>query len=80
MEIRYSRQAIKFIKKLNEPIKSRIKVGIKKLPTGDIKPLKGSNNLYRLRIGDYRIIFCKVGNIIQIDKIQKRNDVYKRGI
>ncbi len=37
MNIIYSKQAMKSIKLLNEPNKSRIKVVIKKLPNGDIK-------------------------------------------
>jgi len=50
------------------------------LPLGDIKPLHGSSDDYRLRVGDYRIIFSK-GNkylLIKIIEIAPRGEVYKR--
>ena len=34
---------------------------------------------YRLRVGDYRIIFDKNGTVISIYKIDNRGEVYKRG-
>ncbi len=80
MEVRLSKQALKFLEKINEPDKSRLVGGIKNLPNGDIKPLKGYNDLYRLRIGKYRVIFEEQNNIYQIHKINKRNDIYKRGV
>ncbi len=80
MEVRLSKQALKFLNKTNEPDKSRLIVGIKNLPNGDIKPLKGNNDLYRLRIGKYRVIFKEYDNIYEIQKVNKRNDIYKRGI
>ncbi len=81
MNIRLSKQAEKFLKNTNEPIKGRIIKGIKNIPNGDIKPLKGVENKYRLRIGDYRVVYTKNSNeIYEIYKIQKRNDIYKRGV
>lgn len=52
--------AEKFIVKLPKPEKERVLKAIYQLPEGnDIRELKGKNNkgLYRLRIGDYRIIY-----------------------
>lgn len=50
------------------------------LPDGtDIQKLQGYN-LYRLRVGDYRVIYS-VDNgirIITIENIDNRGDVYKR--
>ncbi len=80
MKFIYSNNAKKAIKKLNEPIKSRIRTAIENLPGGDVKTLKGNKSLNRLRVGKYRIIFKKVDDVIEIDKIQKRNDIYKTGV
>lgn len=52
--------AEKFIVKLPKPEKERVLKAIYELPEGnDIKQLKGkkSKGLYRLRVGDYRIIY-----------------------
>lgn len=50
--------AKKFIDKLPKNEKQRIVKAIEKLPEGeDIKKLKGHNNIYRLRVGDYRILY-----------------------
>lgn len=53
--------AEKFIVKLPKPEKERVLRAIYKLPQeGDIKQLKGkrSKGLFRLRVGDYRIIYA----------------------
>ena len=50
--------AKKFIDKLPKNEKIRIIKAIEKLPDGvDIKKLKGHDNVYRLRIVDYRILY-----------------------
>lgn len=76
MEIYYSKQATKFLKKQDTVTRDRIKKSIHSLPSGDIKKLKGSD-YYRLRVGDYRVIFDKNGNVIFVVKIDNRGQVYK---
>ena len=52
--------AEKFIVKLPRPDKERVLKAISRLPEqGDIKQLKGqkSRGMFRLRVGDYRIIY-----------------------
>ncbi len=68
MEVRYSKQAIKFLKKQDIVTRKRIVNAISLLPAGDAKSLQGRSG-YRLRIGDFRIIFDKQGNILYIEKI-----------
>lgn len=52
------KKAKKFIDKLPKSERLRIAKAIEMLPNGeDIKKLKGSENLLRLRVGDYRIIY-----------------------
>jgi len=48
------------------------------LPHG-YKKLKGSNNEYRIRVGNYRIVYTINNNIliITVIKISHRKDVYK---
>ena len=46
--------------------------------SGDVKRLKG-DSLYRMRVGDYRIIYLidDVNKIVSIIKVGHRRDVYK---
>jgi len=77
MDIQYSKQALKFLKKQDVPTRKRIVNAIEDLPSGDVKKLQGKDG-YRLRVGDYRIVFNKAGNIIAIQKIDNRGEVYRR--
>lgn len=78
MDIRYSKQAYKFLKKIHKPKADQIIYAINKLPDnkGDIKKMKGMENLYRLRVNDYRVLFSPEYDIIKIEKIGPRGDVY----
>lgn len=57
-------------------ISERITTAISSLPRGDVKKLQGTAG-FRLRIGDYRVIFDVDGNIIYINKIDNRGQIYK---
>ena len=78
LEIRYSKQAAKFLKKQTKETQTRIINAVNNIPYGDIKKLTGTN-FYRLRIGDYRVIFDNLGNIIEVLKINNRGEIYKGG-
>jgi mRNA interferase RelE/StbE len=77
--------AQKVLKKLELKTKTRIAEKIHRLghnpddPGLDIKPLKGPEKLFRLRIGDWRVIYARddIVRIISIEKIGSRGDVYK---
>lgn len=75
--IQYSKQAIKFLKKQDYNTRSRIVSAINNLPSGDVKKLQGTKG-YRLRVGDFRVLFDRDGNIIYIEKIENRGQIYKR--
>ncbi len=77
MEINYSKQAIKFLTKQDKPTRIRIVSAINDLPNGDVIKLQGHDG-YRLRVGDFRILFDYEGNILMIDKIDNRGQVYKK--
>lgn len=75
--------AEKFIMKLSRPEKERVLKAIYKLPNGtDIKQLKGkrSKGYYRLRIGDYRVIYT-INNgklLIHIIDVGNRGQIYNK--
>ncbi|MFA5259573.1 MAG: type II toxin-antitoxin system RelE/ParE family toxin [Candidatus Pacearchaeota archaeon] len=43
----------------------------------DIKRLKGRDD-FRLRVGDYRVLFLIEGEVIQILKVGHRKNIYER--
>lgn len=77
MEIIYTRQAAKAISKISNPLKKNIKEAIERLPAGDVKKLRGYKSAYRLRVGDYRILFT-LNVKIEITNILSRGSSYKR--
>lgn len=43
----------------------------------DMKKLKGYDNHYRIRVGDYRIIFFRELGTAKVYDVSHRHDVYK---
>ena len=80
-EVVLSNQASKFIKKADKTLAKRLiekLESIKKIPIGhDSKKIVG-RDLFRIRVGDYRILYCVKYDLkkILIDKIDKRSRVY----
>lgn len=78
MEIRYEKETVKYINKMDRPTKQRLRKAIEKLPAGDVKKLQGYLVDYRLRVGDLRVIFSVEDDIITIKAVLPRGQVYKR--
>jgi mRNA interferase RelE/StbE len=72
----YSKQAEKYLNSQNDK-GERIKVAVSKLPKGDVIKLRGSSGKYRLRVGNFRVVFTKDANTIYIEAIDSRGQVYK---
>lgn len=73
--------AKKFIDKLPLNEKRRIVAAIEKLPAGDdIKRMKGHQDMFRLRVGDYRIIYTVDHGelIVCVIDAGSRGQIYRR--
>ena len=44
---------------------------------GNVKKLKGSINEYRLRVGDYRVLFALEGRRVTVYAVGNRKDIYR---
>lgn len=78
--IRFEKAAEKFLRKQTPKTQENLLKAIHKLPEGtDIKRLKGYN-LYRMRVGNVRVIYSvqEEVKIIMIENIDNRGDIYKR--
>lgn len=80
--IKISKRAEKFILKQPQRQQARLLEAIRALPgSGDIKALAGERpNAFRLRVGDYRIVYEKNNDALLIWVIHagNRGDVYKK--
>ena len=77
MQIKYSKQAYKYLTKLHKPKREKLIAAINKIPEGTIVKMQGIDNLYRLRVNDYRVLYTPEYAIIKIVKIGSRGDIYK---
>lgn len=81
LKIDIRKQAAKELKRIQPKMRQRILDAIEKLATNpsrpdlDIKALSGSD-FFRLRVGDYRVIFDQDGRILSIIRIAPRGSVY----
>jgi mRNA interferase RelE/StbE len=81
--VRYKIKAAKMLRRLSNPARRRIQLIVLSLennpyPSG-VKKMKGFSETYRIRVGDYRIIYeiADAIKIITIIKIGPRGDIYK---
>jgi len=77
--IEWKEHALHNLEKLESPISKRIFKKVEELSENpfskDIKKLKGSHD-FRLRVGDYRVIFSIEQDKIQILKVGHRKNIY----
>jgi len=84
-EVKFHKNALKSIQKLDSSTRNRILDHINILSENprnselDIKIMQGFENRFRLRIGSYRVVFSiyKDQLIIVIIRIGSRGDIYK---
>ena len=82
-QIEFSKQAYKSYKVLQKGYQKKIDRILNLLMTKekiDIKPVEGEKDIYRLRVGKYRVLIkvYKEKKIILVVKIGPRGDVYKK--
>lgn len=81
-QLTLSREAVKFVSKQEKATQERIRKSLLGLthrpPIGDIKPMKGYAKRFRLRVGNYRVLFeiNHEEKMICILTIDNRGDIY----
>jgi mRNA interferase RelE/StbE len=80
-EIEYKASVLKDLKRIGMPNSKRIVDKLEKTLGSDPNaglPLKGEfDGLFKLRIGDYRVIYSKTVNGVLILRIGHRSNVYR---
>lgn len=79
-KILFDKPAQKFIMKQPPAQRARLLAAINRLPEeGDRKSMRGYPGRFRLRVGDYRVIYTVEHDllIVRVINIGNRGDVYK---
>jgi mRNA interferase RelE/StbE len=78
----YTREALRTLRQIPANTAKRIRSKIEQYSSdpeslaNNIKALKGMEGTYRLRVGDWRVIFTEDGKILAIKKIAPRGGAY----
>ena len=82
-EVKFTKVARKMFRKLSQELQDRIQTKIDDLaieprPNG-VKKLKGEENSYRIRVGDYRVIYEIFDDVLLVSVVSvgHRSEVYK---
>lgn len=77
--VEFKPRAIKDLQSLPVEVQSRVLAKIEVMQnnlTGDIKKLTNHTPEFRLRVGDYRVLFEVVGELLVIYRVKHRKDAY----
>ena len=81
--VRFSGSAARSLKKLPLPIRVRISRAIDALAENPLPPgarkLKGDESSYRIRVGDYRVVYDVLQDVlvILVLRVGHRKDIYR---
>jgi mRNA interferase RelE/StbE len=82
--IEFTKRALKSLRSFQPQVRQRVLEKIGELPSDPfphgVLKVHGEQNVYRLRVGDYRILYevYKNGEVILIVKVEHRSTVYER--
>jgi mRNA interferase RelE/StbE len=83
-KVEWKHSAIKELEKLPRQMLARIVEAVNDLARdpypGGTRKLSGSERTYRIRVGDYRVLYSIYNDkfIVEIIRVKHRKDVYKR--
>jgi mRNA interferase RelE/StbE len=78
-EIRYAQAVVRKLKKMSPDVQRRIRSKIEHLSNGlagDVKRLTNFSPEYRLRVGDWRVLFNLDGDTVSVEHISHRSKAY----
>ena len=79
MKVVKSKQVKKYIDSQDSPTQKRLNAALNRLPDGDVVPVVGLKDTFRVRVGDFRAIFVKEQDIIRGTVMDARGQIYRKG-
>ena len=81
LKLAIKRSVLKDLRSLPKDVRGRAALSILELSTSPspqgVEKLKGYERLYRIRVGDYRIVYEIAGEDVTIVAVSHRKDVYR---
>jgi mRNA interferase RelE/StbE len=83
MDLRYTKAAAKALTKMPSHTAQLIRGKIRQYAADpasladDVKKLRGREDEYRLRVGDWRVVFSQDGIILDVLKVRPRGSAYE---
>ena len=77
--IRYAAAVVRQLEKMSPDVRRRIRSKINRLAgdlAGDVKRLTNFSPEYRLRVGDWRVLFNIDGDTVSIEHVSHRSQAY----
>ena len=77
--VRYAQAIVKQLEKMSPDVARRLRSKIDRLGNdlaGDVKRLTNFSPEYRLRVGDWRVLFNVDGDVVSIEHISHGSDAY----
>lgn len=70
---------MKSLRRLARNDRERISAAIRRLPDGDVKRLRGPERLWRLRVGEWRVLFDRrsTDKVIDVLAVRPRGRAYR---
>jgi mRNA interferase RelE/StbE len=84
-EVRLDREVEKALRRMMPELRQRLLKEIEQLQGNPFPPgrekVRGRENEWRLRVGDYRIIYCvdERRRLIEVSEVGHRREVYRKG-
>jgi mRNA interferase RelE/StbE len=77
--VKWEKSALKQAKSLEPEMRKRIWAAVRKVKEekATIKKLSGREGEFRIRVGDYRVVFDLVGDVATIIDVGHRREVYR---
>jgi len=80
LEVKFSKEASKQYKKLPKEYKTLVDIALYRLSENlelDLKPIEGERDVYRVRIGKYRVLLRKFDKTVLVFRVSTRRGAYK---
>ncbi|MBN2186878.1 MAG: type II toxin-antitoxin system RelE/ParE family toxin [Dehalococcoidia bacterium] len=80
LEVKFSKDASKQYKKLPKEYKTLVDIALYRLSETlelDLKSIEGERDVYRVRIGKYRVLLRKFDRTVLVFRISTRGGAYK---
>ncbi|MBX9907147.1 MAG: type II toxin-antitoxin system RelE/ParE family toxin [Beijerinckiaceae bacterium] len=81
--VTYSRDALKTLRRMPANIAANIRAKIEQYAAdpaslaNNVTSLKGEPGMFRLRVGDWRVLFSESGEVVGVIRVAARGSVYE---